>query len=547
MNAEQRWRPAKLCIHLAVIYCLLLTSGCAEFVPTPIGANEQIGIPTRAAVVFFVDGVDPLTWERLLSEGRLPSVQRIFIENGCQAKHAVGSIHSVTYANSVSLITGLFPGHHGILGNPWFDRQELCLHDYRSPLTFRRVNNDFTAPTIFDTLEDGLTVSVQAHTRRGVSIAYDNKIAAGLDWCFGEFSRVDARVGRSVGRIARRARREGRWPEIIWCYFPGVDEIGHRYGSESRQYEEELLVVDNAIGTFIADLEEQKLANRTCLALVSDHGHVPFASNRRADLISQLQNVTELRICTSEISGRTQQHRERALGRYDAIALDGSSRHLTLFLRGKSGWRERPSYEEVMNSLTPLFSDAGEWPLQGVCLIATPVCQGKVDIVTPAGAATIERQVINGEKLYRITPSDDCARLMLYLGYENQTDTQPVLPGKWLHSREWLRFTAATPYPDLVVQLIELFDSPNAGEVVFFADAGWSLRGNYNGGHGSICARDLTVPLYFAGAGIEEGSAIPAARTVDLVPTLLDILHNVKDKRTMQPTDGVSLLPTLAP
>ncbi|MCH7831944.1 MAG: alkaline phosphatase family protein, partial [Proteobacteria bacterium] len=93
----------------------------------------------------FVDGLALPVREDLLAKGQLPHIERIFVRGGVRVGHAVSSLPSVTYANSVSLLTGRFPGHHGVLGNRWFDRHRLILQDYGHPDTYREVNDDFRA------------------------------------------------------------------------------------------------------------------------------------------------------------------------------------------------------------------------------------------------------------------------------------------------------------------------------------------------------------------------------------------------------------------
>jgi len=92
------------------------------------------------------------------------------------------------------------------------------------------------------------------------------------------------------------------------------------------------------------------------------------------------------------------------------------------------------------------------------------------------------------------------------------------------------------------------FRAPRAGDLAIFASPGWDFLSPNRAGHGGLRAYDdMHVPLLLAGPGVPH-KTIPAARTVDLVPTLLQLLktdnpgHAVKN--SPQKFDGQSLIQT---
>jgi len=89
-----------------------------------------------------------------------------------------------------------------------------------------------------------------------------------------------------------------------------------------------------------------------------------------------------------------------------------------------------------------------------------------------------------------------------------------------------------------------MFDSYRAGDVVLFAADNWSF-GPWLGAHGSCIARDMHVPLFFAGPGLTGGAAIEHARLVDIMPTILDLLGELQRLSDIDPIDGVSLIDKL--
>jgi hypothetical protein len=110
------------------------------------------------------------------------------------------------------------------------------------------------------------------------------------------------------------------------------------------------------------------------------------------------------------------------------------------------------------------------------------------------------------------------------------------MTGDGFGADEWLLATAATPYPDLVVQLPEFFDSPRAPDVYLSPREGVGFRSGMAAGHGGLLRIEMVVPLVFAGPGVEPGRR-PVARTVDLAPTILGWLGVPFDPDTMDGED----------
>jgi hypothetical protein len=109
------------------------------------------------------------------------------------------------------------------------------------------------------------------------------------------------------------------------------------------------------------------------------------------------------------------------------------------------------------------------------------------------------------------------------LGYAEDEAAAGLIPG-WHSAEEWFQASGQTRFPDAVPQIVNLFDHPRAGDVVVFAAEGCDFVGRTRGGHGSILAEEMHVPMIFAGPGIPAGRRWPRARLIDVTPTILDLL-----------------------
>ena len=88
-----------------------------------------------------------------------------------------------------------------------------------------------------------------------------------------------------------------------------------------------------------------------------------------------------------------------------------------------------------------------------------------------------------------------------------------------LTPEEWLTVTNETDYPDAPVQLMQIFRSPRAGDVILSARPGHDLRERHEvpehkGTHGSLHRDHMLVPL------ISSVSLRGPVRSVDIFPTI---------------------------
>ena len=50
-----------------------------------------------------------------------------FIKNGVKAKSLIPSFPSKTFPNHYTIVTGMYPDHHGIIGNSFYSNKEFDL------------------------------------------------------------------------------------------------------------------------------------------------------------------------------------------------------------------------------------------------------------------------------------------------------------------------------------------------------------------------------------------------------------------------------------
>ena len=519
-------RKCSLGMLLAASIALFAFEGCtSELRHVPI--DTQVVRPEKAVVVFFADGVNKDRLEEMIAAGELPNIKERFVDGGVTVKNAVTVLPSITYAVSVSMLTGLFPGHHGILGNRWFDPLECIARYYITASTYRTVNQHFHRPTLYEVLSDCFTVNVQFHSRRGVTYTIDNAIPTGINYFLETFWWVDERVGRCVVDVERLANRVGRWPVVYWNYFPGIDETAHANTTETHRYRRELTTIDTSIGQVLEGVERAGMADSTYYVFMTDHGHNRTEPGHELDLAAWIAQTRDLRVFTGAITFGDYPSRLRRIQKYDAVVLTGASRRVAIYLPGRNGWGTPVDTEAIDAVINGATGAEPMWALPSVEVVCAPRGRDAIEVLSKAGKVAVERRRVDDRKEYRAL--GDVQRV---LGY--------TIDG-WHDADAWLSKTASTGMPDFVPQVVEMFDSPRAGNIVVFAAEGWTFGLGDASGHGSCIAADMRVPLYFAGPDLPAGGSIDCARVVDVMPTIVDLLDRGDRLAEIGRLDGKSI------
>lgn len=532
MRAPRGFRFLLLFIAFAV-------GGCASPHERNPSLSDAVERPASGALIFFADGLDARRLDELLARDELPHIRRRFVEGGVRVEHAVASLPPITYPNAVSLLTGVHPGHHGVVGNQWFDRRTLRFQDYSSAATYRAVNEDFRAATLFEILADDFTVNIQCHTRRGAVYTFDRMVESGIDWFFGRYREVDERVGKRFVDLIPLAEGVRRWPRVVLTYFPGIDQTGHVHGSDSPAYVETIRNLDRQVGRITGVLNALELSDRIYLVLVTDHGHVATGHGRRFDLARWLEGQHGLRTYT--ITDRRRELRIdesyvallNRLDSYDAVLITGAFRSAMIHLRGRRGWSWPIEPDESRRLVEAAPRIADEPAVEAVLTRDGPA---RVRLYARDGSAVLEGRHQGGVASYRVTELSGNP-----LGFRDNPALAPLLNDAWHPSRDWLAASAASAHPDFVPQAVEMFDSTRTGDIVLFAADDWSFDDSDASGHGSCLSTDMRIPLFFAGPLAPRGATLPYARLVDVMPTILDFLGEHRRLERNGVIDGVSL------
>lgn len=255
----------------------------AELPAAPASSSASVSDSVSASasaaplILISIDGFKPAYLQRGISPNLLA-----LAKNGVRAEAMRPSFPSITFPNHYTLVTGLRPDHHGIVGNTMEDSAIPGVQfklDNRAAVTDRRWW-DQAEPVWVSAEKAGLPTATMYWPGSEADI---QGVRPGL------WARFDSSVSAS-GRVARLLQwldlPAAQRPRFLTLYFDQVDHQGHDYGPDSSEVNQAVAEVDHAIGELLQGLQQR--AVNANLVIVSDHGMAAVSRARIIELKSWL-------------------------------------------------------------------------------------------------------------------------------------------------------------------------------------------------------------------------------------------------------------------
>ena len=248
----------------------------------------------RHVIGFLWDGTNPNVLYDLAARGDAPNVRRLMDMGTTFRWGAMSSLPTVTLANHTAILTGCYPGHHGILHNAWYDRAAG-----KQVIT----NSGETWANAASYLNPGID-TIHSAVQRARPGAYTASMNEPCD-AFADYSTFD-NVRRGVPmekppgpdalphateRFVRPVK-EYRWssrtdhtavtqfeavwnehrPAFTWVNFTLTDAAFHEGGPHSEIAEASIHDTDERLGRVLDAVEASGAWDDTAFFLVADHG-----------------------------------------------------------------------------------------------------------------------------------------------------------------------------------------------------------------------------------------------------------------------------------
>ncbi len=270
----------------------------------------------RTVILISIDGLADYYFDD--EKARMPTIREMAAE-GARAKRMEGSFPTVTWPNHTTLVTGVHPGKHGVIGNNYYDRQqEKTIPLIPDPLFDK--DEIVTSPTVYD-------VAHEAGLKTAGVIWPASRNAATLDWQIPDVFDQEIFESNSTESLLAELKELGipYWRQMEWCkagnegkpkrdwmytriaqhilrthqpnllllHLVSVDALEHAHGRQADEVYWAIDDSDRCIRDLQTTIEEAGLADRTTFFICADHGFITYTKQILPNVVLRQAGLRE--------------------------------------------------------------------------------------------------------------------------------------------------------------------------------------------------------------------------------------------------------------
>lgn len=241
----------------------------------------------------------------------LPNFKK-FISQGVSAEALIPAFPSKTFPNHYTLVTGLYPGNHGLVDNDFYDPIQKKKYYTRN----RKAVED---PSFY-----GGTPLWQLAQQHGLKAAsfYWVGSEAKIQGSFPDYYRMyDVKV-KNVERVEQTINwlklSEAVRPHFISLYFSMIDHEAHASGSTSEETQKVLHAADSLVGMLMNEVQKIKLPIN--IVIVSDHGLYEMKRDEKVfRYVDQLINIKDTSVVFGNAGSQVHFYTKRVDSLYQVL------------------------------------------------------------------------------------------------------------------------------------------------------------------------------------------------------------------------------------
>ena len=242
----------------------LLRVVLAAIVVALSGFGPSGRLSAQDAPLLILVSFDGFRWD-YLQKAPAPNLQAL-AARGVKAEGLVPSFPAKTFPNHYTIVTGLYPGRHGIVGNN--------IRDARTGRTFALSKAVEVRDPMWWGGEPIWVTAERAGIRTGTMFWPGSEApilgVRPTHWrVYQQSLRGPARVDQVLAWLDLPASRR---PGFFTLYFEDTDSAGHDAGPDSEDVRRAITRLDGHLGRLMRGLERRKLADRANIVVLSDHG-----------------------------------------------------------------------------------------------------------------------------------------------------------------------------------------------------------------------------------------------------------------------------------
>lgn len=374
-----------------------LLLGLTSLTITLSSAHAQPPVTERIVVMISVDGMAQYYLDDPKAD--IPTIRRLAAEGG-RAEMMKASMPTVTWPNHTTLVTGVNPAKHGVIGNSYLDRDKLQVIPLLPDPLFNK-EEIVKSPTIYDVAKQaGLkTAGLIWPASRGAptldwtvpdvatNALYEQFASPGLlqefseagipwesneSWCKeGKGRNRDRMYVQMINHVIRHKR-----PQVAVLHLVELDHVEHAKGPQSPEAYAALKFEDDRVAEVWDELQKSFPGHAT-LIVTADHGFFPYQQQIQPNVLLKQDGL--LQELVGKITG----------GQVRALSQGGASFLYVL---------DKDNREALITKLAERFKD-----VEGVQLIITPKDFAKYGLADPLKNPRMADVVLSAKKGYTFT------------------------------------------------------------------------------------------------------------------------------------------------
>ncbi len=272
----------KIAFCSIVFFLVFIVAGCST-------QHVRDDAPYSPLILISLDGFRA----DYLDRGLTPNL-RALADDGVRAQALKPAFPTLTFPNHYTIVTGLYPDHHGIVNNRFVDPKTGKKFVYKDksstsdpswwggePLWVSVEKQGKHAATMF---WPGTDVAIEG-VRPEFWMSFDGKIKA------------DDRVDKVLSWFDLP---DSKRPDFVTLYLEQADHAAHNDGPDSAAVNNALAGLDQAIGRLVDGLKRRHMFESANIIIVSDHG-MTTSSERRVVVIDKVVNIADVDVVNTGV------------------------------------------------------------------------------------------------------------------------------------------------------------------------------------------------------------------------------------------------------
>lgn len=256
-------------IIAAIVFCLAMSNAFAQ-----VDTSQQIDMARQNAklqqnkpyvILISADGF------RYDYAKKYKAVHLLALgKSGVSAQSMIPSYPSTTFPNHYSIVTGMYPAHHGLVGNQFYDPAQAKFYNYKSSTNAQA--QWYGGTPIWTLAEQQQMLSAIFYWVGSEAPIKDLRPA--YYYHYNEKINIHDRIAAIKNWLSLP---EANRPHLIAMYFPVVDQVSHKKGPDAPETEKAVHFIDSAVYELTKAVKTIGL--NVNFVFLSDHGMSQIPTN----------------------------------------------------------------------------------------------------------------------------------------------------------------------------------------------------------------------------------------------------------------------------